>query len=387
MSNKICENNIPDIVNNYMNKGWISISKSYLDIAKEKSFTSINDKLLQFLGSLRIYYVDLVFNCYNKNNSCEYISFGSNELTSDYDLTIIGKDAPELTWKIFKFFLDKHNNTLPYVFDTNLYCNGYVSNKDLVNSKYIQKVDDKISIIRPQTKEEYKISLNFALLKLLDKNILDSKYLQESKKIKNELDTIFKNTKISGVTKYNKYIQDETKKYYLASQYCKKVFKVLYFDKINNSHSERSLQEINFNYSSIIENLCKSCYFSIESYYTPCTTSVIILELQAGKKCFLTKKDYIISAIENLGDYYIHTKDNNLQTLMKTSKYLYRIYYSLYKATDKNEYNNLFEQYKNFIIPLRGKKIDKLSDEVKKILNNINIDSIIKEIESQINKI
>jgi hypothetical protein len=366
IGSKICDQDIVNMINNYMEKGWSFIAKTY--IAKEKDINlGINDKLLKLLGSLRIYYVDLIFNCKNKDKSCEYFSFGSSELTSDYDITIIGKNSPDVTWKIFKFFHDKYKKSLPYVFDTNIYCNGYLGNKDLKSTNYIQKVDDKISIIRPQTNEEYRICLDFSLLKLLNKNVLKIN-LDKTIKLKKDLDNIF-NKKDSNKKNWSY----ETKKYYYASQYCKEAFKYLY-DKNNND------------YKDVVKNLCISCYFSIESYYTPSTTSVVVLELQAGKTLDLNKKDYILSAIENLGDFYNHTIDNKDSTLVKTSKYLYRVYYSLYKATNKDSYKNKLDEFKNYILPLRAKKIDTLSDNDKNIIKNIGrkLEDVINEIENQI---
>lgn len=357
-----CDQNILTIINNYMKKGWSSIANTY--IAKEKNInTGINDKLLKLLGSLRAYYVDFIFNCKNIDKSCEYFSFGSSELTSDYDITIVGKNAPDLTWKMFKFFFDKYGKSLPFVFDTNIYCNGYVGNQGLKNTKYVQKVDEKISIIRPQSDEEYKICLDFSLLKLLDKNVL-KKYVDKTRNLKTDLDVIFSNKKWTS----------ECKKYFLASQFCKKVFKFLYDENYTDSQS-------------LIKDLCTSCYFSVESYYTPCTTSVVVVELQADKKINLTAKDYIISAVENLGEFYIHTKNYDENTLIKTSKYIYRVFYSLYKATGKDIYYTKMKKFKDHILPLRG-KISVLSNAEKEILNNIKKDLqiIITELDLQLSK-
>jgi hypothetical protein len=397
-----CEQDISKMINNYMQKGWNSISKYYLNkpnlannnlakanLAKEKNIDFINDKLLKLLGALRIYYVDLIFKCFNKNKNCEYLSFGSTELTSDYDITIIGKDSPDLTWKMFKFFLYKYGNSLPYVFDVNLYCNGYLSNKGLKITKYVTKIDEQISVIRPQTSYDYKICLNYALLKIfpsetgfcktkiINYKVLEN-YLKFPKKLKKELDKELKEKKISGLTKFNKKVIDETKKYYLASSYCKKAFDFLYGNK-NNS-------------DTLIENLCRSCYYSIESYFTHCTINVVVIEMQGKKEIKLDKKDYIISAIENLGDFLLHTKEYSKIVLLKTSKYLYRIYYSLYKATQNENYQNENYQNKmNFIkdeiIPLRGKKIESYTNQVNTFLEKDNIKKDINSIINELDKL
>lgn len=193
--------------------------------------------------------------------------------------------------------------------------------------------------------------------------------LDEAKKLENHLSEKLEKVKIKGIDKYN-LISEETKRYYLSSSYAKEIYKYFYGETKDNTN--------------LIENFCTSCYYSIESYYTPCTINVVVIELQAGKNLSLSKENYIVSAVENLGDFLEHTKKYDETTLIKTSKYLYRIYYSLYKATNKVKYLNMMKEIKENIIPLRGKKIDKIPNNVKNFLTKENIDKQIKEIVSEL---
>ena len=104
---------------------------------------------------------------YNKNRDNTYKAFGSTDITSDYDITIIGKDAPEIMKNMFTEFLNIYKNTLLHVFDTNIYCDSMYNPKYVNKLNNIQKIEKDISVIFPKSKD-MNIILNFSLLKLND---------------------------------------------------------------------------------------------------------------------------------------------------------------------------------------------------------------------------
>jgi hypothetical protein len=344
----LCDKSITDIIERYMKRGWSELSDIFLDKSgKEKQLKeNVNEYLLKMLGSIRVYYIDMLFKCYNTEDTATYFSFGSSEVTSDYDLTIIGINAADITWKIFIHFFRKYKKSLPYVFDSNLYCSGYLYNKNLICNKYSQKVNDKISIIKPVSVSEYKLCQNFALIKLLNyteymgENM--RKYTNTASELKKGLDNELDKNIFSS--SHDVSTRNLINRYYLTCMYGKRLEKVFYKKEKKND---------------IISNYCKSSYFSIESYYTPCTVNVVVIEMQSGIKVNLDKNDYIVSAIENLGDLMNHIKnidDVSDQTLLKTSKYFYRIFYSLGK-TGQGQFLERAQKIKDNIIPLRGKQI------------------------------
>ena len=89
----------------------------------------------------------------------------------------------------------------------------------------------------------------------------------------------------------------------------------------------------------------KANYFSSEAYYTSSAVNSIVVEKQLKSKlnygkrsADIKKKVYIAAAIENLGDMLHHMeneKGNIKNTIIKYSKYLYRIYLVLGKAGSK----------------------------------------------------
>jgi hypothetical protein len=100
--------------------------------------------------------------------------------------------------------------------------------------------------------------------------------------------------------------------------------------------------------SNITDLICEGSWASMEAYYTSCTVNVVVLQMQ-GNHIFkntdndqveLNRINYLCSFIENLGDLLKHGNDINASNktdnmdelkkhILKLSKYIYRIYYSL----------------------------------------------------------
>ena len=93
-----------DLLQEYLNEGWEAITDNYkgktgkeiinTDEIKGQYFdklTSLQKKLaLEVLGSIRKYLVEAMFKCLGKTGKNYYIAVGSNNITSDYDVSIIG---------------------------------------------------------------------------------------------------------------------------------------------------------------------------------------------------------------------------------------------------------------------------------------------------------
>mgnify|MGYP003966132841 FL=1 len=103
-------------------------------------------------------------------------------------------------------------------------------------------------------------------------------------------------------------------------------------------------------------------YFSSEAYYTSSAVNSIVVENQI--KTELDKEDrpeyvikgiYLTAAIENFGDMINHMEHENgdvKKTIIKYSKYLYRIYFVLSKIDKK--YEDKANQLKEHVIPYRA---------------------------------
>ena len=389
-----CNSTLCEDINVILKKGWGPISNKY---AKEINTTQ-SEIELKLLTGLRIYYIDKLFQCarIEKSSSefCEYYAFGSTNITSDYDLTIIGKKAPEIMLYIFNTFLKNINKTSTFSFDTNLYCMGFYSSKGLNDSlnKYFvrEKLESNLVSFQPKTENDKKICLKYAKLKLLEAGLLknnESNLLNNTEVIdlENNLKEQLAKCSINNISnkKNNTIDLDLIKRYYMYYNVSKKLFKFLYNNNKNNNNNNKNN---NVTKENFIDYMCKGLYYSIEAYYTPCTVNVVVLEMQAGKNIGLDPFNYLISAIENLGDFNIHLQQsgynlsNNYNSseskkiILKLSKYLYRFYYSLNKLNDNKNINKVNKIKNNIMIKRSSGK--ELKGEDLKLINGFNGNSI-----------
>lgn len=355
-----CALPIDKIINNYTKYGWFELTTIFnkQKFGKEKNTRLyVNESLLELLGNIRKYIIDNIFNCVNKDKDTYFVAFGSTNITSDYDLTIVGKNASQVMYDMFHLFLKKYGNTLPYTYDSNIYPDGLYLTKGL--NTYIDqiiKLDDTTSIILPYTESDYKYSMSMACIKLLDFNINMTKlnnlkfYLEHAKqlhaKLKKDYNSTLSLIKRKFKTKrYNKAALDLITKVELNYKNSKKLYNILY-KKNSPKH--------------IIKYQTHSSFFSIEAYYCSSTIAVIVYEIQAKKKMKLKKQDYICALIENLGDMYHHITEEIQHTtkpfksiLLKYSKYIYRIYFCLSKITNIPAIKTKAKKINSDVIPNR----------------------------------
>ena len=388
-----CNSTLCEDINVILKKGWESITKKY---AKESN-SKQSEHELKLLTGIRIYYVDKLFQCAkretNNSNNSDYFAFGSTNITSDYDLTIIGKKAPEIMLYIFNKFLENINQTTTFSFDTNLYCMGFYSSHGLNNnlSTYIvrEKPDSTLVSFQPYTNNDKQICYKYAQLKLLEAGLLENNEVNTLKeKLTTQLNNfILNNDKLKNINK-NKNTIDLIKRYYTYYNVSKKLFKFLYKNSNNKSNNKLN-NEVNLN--NFMEYMCQGLYYSIEAYYTPCTVNVVVLEMQAGKDIGLDNFNYLISAIENLGDFNIHLQHsgyklnnsnkstNSKKVILKLSKYLYRFYYSLAKLDDSNKnLNSKVNQIKMKIMSKRSSGLE-LTDNDLKLIHGFNNSITLKD--------
>jgi hypothetical protein len=382
-----CNDYIENLINKYIKYGWNKLTQIFTDnkMAKEKELQLKKSiKLLKMLSSIREYYVDYLFNCNNHDANTIYKSFGSTNITSDYDISILGTNAPEIMIAMFNSFLDKYDNSLAISFDTNIYCVGYFASLN-INKSITLEIGDNISIIKLMTDADIKCALIFSFIKLI--NVDFSSYdispnvkniLAQSKKSVCKLRNIYNIFCTNIKSKYKKISSADTldiiTKYKINYKVSKKLYDLLY----------NRLSSIDKSSYNLYELTCIANYFSIESYYTCATVNVVVLELQ-GKKdnLLLGQFEYICSSIENLGDFLNHF--NNLATgsdvnamLIKISKYVYRIYYSLSKIDSQYEQKtadieNLIMGQKENIVTLTESELNLLNYYTLKDSVDINL--------------
>lgn len=361
----VCQSNIYHIIQTYIKQGWNELTDIFNSnvFAKEKELKdpNVNENLLKMLGSIRMYIVNEMYEC-SKSQGQFMIKDGSDNITSDYDLTIIGPGADETMIRMFNKFLQLYKTTLPQSFDTNIYVHAYFIDEgrfdDNEKRSFTIKERTEKLFVPKYNNNDTKTYLTFACIKLLETeqnfdkfNILNS-YINKSRKKDTKLKGIY--NKRFGEYKKNSNYDDKTLelivKYQLSCEYGEKLGNLIY-----NSDNK------NLQYYAMFYSTMK--YFSIEPVYTPSTFNVVVLKIIRNINIVIDKHEHICSIIENLGDFVYHfnkefsskPNENIKPKIIKYSKYLYRIYYSL-KELYPNEsiYSEMTTNLKEKIINNRG---------------------------------
>ena len=446
--------NISEIINDkiiqdYMDLGWNKITDIYKSQVSNKTIISknminnLNNKntfeffpieeqelILEILGSIRKYMVKTIFSCIERSIGCqgynEILAVGSKNITSDFDVSIIGPNANEIMWKMFITFLTKYSDALPEAFDTNLYSSPlYMYYSEDLNKKIITKSEKslpqmikynkKFFTLMPYTNQDFEKELSWACIKIMNKNYNFPEplnfYVNNSLKYKKAMDQIekqinndstYKDLSLQNNLHPANSINDRTryiiKRYYLQYLWQESIQKYIYSkdnDIINFINKPITLSgntepETNLFFYSNIPN-----YFSSDAYYTSSSVNSIVIENQSNIKLNHTKfsedkikRMYLIAVIENLGDFINHIKNSKQDIkiiLIKYSKYLSRIYNTLSKIDDKFRLNA--ENIDKNVIPFRKNYNIHRAIELN-IFSFIDYDIIVNETkEEYINKI
>ena len=343
MNNK-CRN--IDNLNLLSNKGWIMLKK-------HKNTCSIG---LRLLDSIRIYLVEYYYLKYFKENEYNniehhcYSAIGSTNITSDYDITIIGPKSYEIGKYMYENFHGNVNNIgdqyslgltknhileLSYIFDTNLYMlgiyNNYINyfkkssdellhiqytNENIVNTSFKHK-NSKMQIQSVQPIDEKGYDLCLISLRNKIKLLLNNK-------VPWCLIDIFKNIKHTTNSKLKCIhgINNEKRCYEEYFKNSKKLYH--YMNTLKNTKNK--------NKNKIIEIICDTSVYAMESYYTPCSMNIVVFQIQSSSNTKFNEYNYIIAMIENMIDFIFHCKNKNTieeSVFINCSKYLSRIYFCL----------------------------------------------------------
>ena len=392
----------PHIVRTY--KGGHEITFDIQDLKKcnRQNKQSI-EYLLRSLGSFRIYTINYLFTEALKEIPEPENHFlnasGSNNITSDYDITIVGPYSCLLIEKMFNKFYEMFGTVLPIAFDTNLYP-GCVSFPSVAGANEVFQGEnipkgylrlqiegrmcmlpinpDKNSILHSYQWCCVKLFKAFNLLKFdFSVFIQIRKHLNEGMRISqlcnsyfceissnNSSDIIQK--EILKLKKENKYMCDFGKHldaYY--RDYPSNGSELPHRNLRNGNKLEQYVDSI-LGYSSLIRWLCS------EAYYSSYTVYAIVVGLQLGYDGDgFNEHIWLVAIYENLADMIIHmlhafaeihddSIDNYKKVYITYSKYYYRIYYCLYKYYLKkgntevaDEKNKKVQNLKETVLPRR----------------------------------
>jgi hypothetical protein len=358
-------------------------------------------------------------------------SVGSNELTSDYDITLYGSNESKVKMitEFNKLFKDIFGNPSSLVFDTNIYGKACIefenpNNKFLFTQKTCGK-ENFYYLNGDDNKQFTNSTIIWALIKffreirdafgedIYNKIYIFMKNKNKQKKLNPEVTTIYE---IVHETLLYLRNQDETKvtyesvlqyeEYYksLYSKYFKIPLQVNYqsvkgkeYEFYNEFYLKYKPDNFNLNYKTDVfdfkaaiqfenDNISLINFFGEETYFTrgAFLDTVVNSQICSNKNIIqLTETDYITSIIENSSFFFIHNnKTKYLQRVIKSFKILSNYgknetYTDLYNSYEFNYMNNIITK------ELYTQNTKYIKDFISNLPTNINSD-ILKELKTKI---
>ena len=356
---------------------WSKI-RSLLDTVPKGDLRLEQWKLyLKSFGAIRERLVKDYYDACSAKLDTRYSLFGSTNITSDLDITITGKNAPEVVWCMILNFVRKNGGKMAAeMFDSNFYCVGFFdcrgNNQALVaNGTLLQfncSIPSGLSILNAVTKKDIDTCLTYACMKLAKQqgylpNTLRNKALVAEQNANNEITSKITEQQ-SLIQQYGIKGQEDVDifiRYLLQVMYAKAVNQVVY------ASDPKAVQRLR---ATLFENVCKSQFYSMESYYTPMTVLVVVLYMQGNQLTAdkISKFAFLCSVLENAGYLYEHMMDPTATTdisadILNYSKYLYRVFesmagiYSKYPG-EQNPFRSLADNLKKYVVSKRGTKVD-----------------------------
>ena len=373
-----------------------------------KNIIHINNiELLKFVFEVRKFYVDSLKNLIVKyialscnkyqtttyNKYCEISSFGSTALTSNYDVNVSSfLLSTNIVENFNKYFYSFWNDSPSEIFDTNFYGNCFfiIININIYYDRYLDSLYNKLTnngnnifylppnnqvIFNPDTqniifkeqiswlvikiylyKNDYNITifndildnikniiLKYILIKYIKNNNLNYlNYLDNN--LKKKYDSLYdEKKKLYNKNSPNKYRQS------LDNLYVETLKKIddnqFIYRQSNNVNKSNQLIDL-------MESISISNFYGNETYFCIGTIYHVLGYIQKLGNFYMYAEYYIHSMIENFIDIfryieYIHNHNHNYNIfILKSSKYIYRIYDAMINFLKKNNKAVISNYYK-----------------------------------------
>lgn len=365
--------NVNQTINNI-----IAMKETWQRLKKEYAQNKISVDILKRMGQLRRHIVWKDYEICSHDRNVGITITGSDNPTSDMDITLTGRFAPDVVKCMVTNYLLVNKSMMASILDSNIYCGGFFSlndlRPDLANANRLLILPEKqLAVILPVSPAEKQLILTFALLDL-DEQYIPVNCRSRVRQLMAERDTI-RSTKQQEIQTEEQYAQA----YEILKQlspndlllYTNYMLQVDYANRVNNwiySTQKSSQQRQQQQNRMLLKNACFTQVFSIESYYTPLTVLVVVLFLQQKyiKQSDIPELAFLCSVVENLREMIHHLNQPNIDLktgLLHVSKYIYRIYASLAglaaKRSQSQSARNFQTQARQVlqkVVSLRGKK-------------------------------
>jgi len=383
-------------INEYINGGWAKASQWYKRSGKLPGDEEVDLATMQLLGKVREYIVKNVFRCARNMDVAQMMdSFGSTNPTSDYDVSLAGKDTCHVMWRMYETFLQTYKLPMSIALDVNLYNNGLYMAANSVDHiegfekrAFSNRQGDVFTLV--PTPEVEDVMKAWAVAKLYeacrwktsgpDAESDDPDHVWAERapyltvELKGRVQAVLEKCEslkdtVTGIVRDHKtptFVSsmcakkhDESEVWLSSSEardvaesyvqdYVFYALQYLYAEQLNavvygGPTSRRPefiesdvLGEIEARvppYENIADLLSLNMFFSVEAAYTQGTVNVVVHEMQGKQQLSLPENDYVCALIECFADFVTHYgQDDDPARAIKYSKYVYRMMYAGSKA-------------------------------------------------------
>jgi hypothetical protein len=326
-----CGTRVDAVIMTYMHRGWTALTQLFQQHAgtpgKEKTLSNETNNqgqgqrgggegeareyslALKMLSAIREYVVHDAFRCARPAGGTTYSAYGSTHITSDYDVSVQGRDAARVTWEMFERFWNMYRRTLDYSFDTNIYCVPMFVAQGIHPALRPRCVTLKRggTAVFVTERKEYPIVLPAAASKLLTRPLPAltpwphvSALLGAAAKFKRARDAeLASAVRAAPCTAGDAATARVTyARYVLQCAHGAAALRTLY-----------APAKTRVSATSLLESLILASYFAVEAYYTPDAVNVVVVGLQRREHVRCDALSYVCSALENLGDLRLHAGD------------------------------------------------------------------------------
>jgi hypothetical protein len=300
---------------------------------------------------------------------------GSDSLTSDYDTTLVDPNAATIVKKIIQEYFRRHHTLPSFVYDANFYPVGYF-NAALSNPRIATPIPGSpYSIVLDQTAEDRRVCATYALIRVVKAlDYLAPEWRSTIQQAAPGITPLFDQAGLLHKTnerRITRQAQAQNLKQSTTDPSIKETYAryMLMCDDAARVEASVFNKDLTTRPRELMELVCRSQYFAIESYYTPMTVLIVVnmIQMKMNVDSLLTPFRLLCAVLENLGDLLEHviehgsqqsTLQQNGRALLDFSKYLYRILRCLEKMSSRpqeaDSIHPLVQQMQSTILPRRG---------------------------------
>lgn len=331
-----------DILIKVGKKYYITTNFIKLKLTWENIKTLNNNSLKKLLWLFRKCIVDLLLKKIlvqlelYKNSNFKIYSVGSNNLSSDYDITLYGdtQDKGNVLTLFEKEFKKLFYEDSSVVFDTNVYGKSFISfQKGEFAREFVCNNNQPIYIL---DKSSNNSQLVWALVKYFQ-DIRNSLGESMFNKMYQFLISNIKIPHISYAFETRVYLNNKDSEFITYNNLFSKTFEEGFIKAYNSKNKLNKLQSTN-DYISLVN------FYGNETYFTRgAFLDTVINQQMCKNKIELDEIDYISSILENSGFFFLHNNKtkyfirvvNTLDSLLKSDKYKKIIFSSEYAEIKK----------------------------------------------------